>query len=66
MKTTCSVDDAGTGLSLLHLAGFVRYKVIKTARKDSIEAQKAVDIFNEDMTIFICAKKKWKQRILFI
>lgn len=44
MKTTCSVDDAETGLSLLHLAGLVlvRYKFIKTARKDSIEAQKAV------------------------
>ncbi|KAK8899993.1 Axonemal dynein light chain domain-containing protein 1 [Tritrichomonas musculus] len=44
MKTPCSVDDAGTGLSLLHLAGLllVRYKFIKTARKDSIEAQKAV------------------------
>lgn len=44
MKTPCSVDDAGTGLSLLHLAGLllVRYKFLKTARKDSVEAQKAV------------------------
>lgn len=44
MKTPCSVEDAGIGLSLLHLAGtvLVRYKFLKTARKDSIEAQKAV------------------------
>ncbi|OHS99980.1 hypothetical protein TRFO_33438 [Tritrichomonas foetus] len=44
MKTPCTVEDAGTGLSLLHLAGIVliRYKFLKTARKDSVEAQKAV------------------------
>ena len=44
MKTPCSIEDSGIGLSLLHLAGIVliRYKFLKTARKDSVEAQKIV------------------------
>lgn len=44
MKTPCSREDAGTGLSLLHQAALIliRYKFVKIARKDSLEAQKEV------------------------
>jgi hypothetical protein len=44
MKVPTAREDAGAGLALLHLAGLVlaRYKFIKVARKDSIEAQKEV------------------------
>jgi hypothetical protein len=44
MKSPCTREDAGAGLSMLHLAGVVlaRYKFLKLARKDSIEAQREV------------------------
>ena len=44
MKTPCSREEAGIGLSLLHQAALIliRYKFVKIARKDSQEAQKEV------------------------
>jgi hypothetical protein len=44
MQSPCTREDAGAGLSLLHLAAvaLVRYKFVKVARKDSMEAQREV------------------------
>ena len=44
METPCTQEDAGVGLSLLQLAALilVRYKFVKIARKDSLEAQREV------------------------
>ena len=44
MTTPCTREDAGVGLSLLHIAALIliRYKFVKIARKDSLEAQKEV------------------------
>jgi hypothetical protein len=44
MKGPCTREDAGAGLSMLHLAAIVlaRFKFLKIARKDSIEAQREV------------------------
>ena len=42
MRVTCTVQDAGTGISLLHRAAIllIRLKFLNTARKDSSDAQK--------------------------
>lgn len=42
MKLTCTVKDAGSGISLLHRAAIllIRLKFLNTARKDSADAQK--------------------------